>query len=196
MPQTVTITKTLYTFDELSDDAKEKARTWWREGQYGDNFFAECVIDDAKEIAALFGLNIDEVYWSGFSSQGDGACFTGVYSYRKGALAAVKAHAPQDETLLAIVSALSEAQRKGFYSLGCIIRHRGRYSHEMSMQFDCEYAMTTAQDEAISEPLRDYARWIYRRLEDEYNYTMADEQVDESIRINEYTFNEEGRRDD
>jgi hypothetical protein len=49
----------------------------------------------------------------------------------------------------------------------------------MSMQFDCEYAMTTAQDEAISEPLRDYARWIYRRLEDEYYYTMADEQVDD-----------------
>jgi hypothetical protein len=36
-------------------------------------------------------------------------------------------------------------------------------------------------------------RWIYRQLEREYEWLMSDEQVDESIRINEYEFTEEGK---
>jgi hypothetical protein len=38
-------------------------------------------------------------------------------------------------------------------------------------------------------------RWVYRRLEAEYNWLQADEQVDESIRCNEYTFDEDGNRE-
>ena len=36
--------------------------------------------------------------------------------------------------------------------------------------------------------------WIYRTLESEYDYQNADEQVDENIEANEYTFTAEGRR--
>ena len=83
-----------YYFDELSDSAKERARVWWRNASTGDNFFAECVIDDAATIAALMGLDINTtrknlvgggtryaptVYWSGFWSQGDGACCEGTW---------------------------------------------------------------------------------------------------------------------
>ena len=41
--------------------------------------------------------------------------------------------------------------------------------------------------------LRSFADWIYRQLKEEYEYRMSDENVDESIRINEYEFDENGR---
>ena len=46
----------------------------------------------------------------------------------------------------------------------------------------------------LEETLRDFNRWIYTSLRDEYEYLTADEQVDESIRENEYEFTEDGNR--
>ena len=54
--------------------------------------------------------------------------------------------------------------------------------------------MTADADEDVSEALRDLARWLYGRLEDEYEHLTSDEAVDESIRLNEYSFTEDGVR--
>jgi hypothetical protein len=43
------ITVTLFQFDELDDDAKEKARDWFRNGIQLDEWW-ECVYDDAERI--------------------------------------------------------------------------------------------------------------------------------------------------
>jgi hypothetical protein len=51
-------------------------------------------------------------------------------------------------------------------------------------------------DATVTESLRDFADWIYRQLETEYEWRMADEQVDYAITANEYTFDESGRRAD
>ena len=69
-----TETLEIFKYEELNDCAKEKARNWYRDGN-DDNFWSECVIDDAKEVAALMGWEIDKVYYSGFWSQGDGASY-------------------------------------------------------------------------------------------------------------------------
>ena len=45
-----------------------------------------------------------------------------------------------------------------------------------------------------SQIVSDFAGWIYRRLEQEYEYQMSDECVDEGIRVNEYEFDEGGER--
>ena len=42
--------------------------------------------------------------------------------------------------------------------------------------------------------LRELARWLYRRLEDEYACLTSDDAVDEAIAANEYTFTEAGLR--
>ena len=42
----------LYKFEELSEDSKEKAMEWWREGGL-DYEWWDCVVDDAKEIGKL-----------------------------------------------------------------------------------------------------------------------------------------------
>jgi hypothetical protein len=41
--------------------------------------------------------------------------------------------------------------------------------------------------------MRDFADWIYRQLESEYDYANSDESVDENILCNEYEFDENGK---
>jgi hypothetical protein len=54
--------------------------------------------------------------------------------------------------------------------------------------------MTADTEETVTQALRDLARWLYRQLEQEYEYQTSDETVDEAIAANGYTFTEAGRR--
>jgi hypothetical protein len=207
-----TLTKTAYTFAELSDPAKEQARNWWREQESYD-FDTDCVIEDAQRMAELLGIEFDTravnlmngstrrdpcVFWSGFSSQGDGACFEGSYAYAKGAVKAVTNETGgNDKTLIRIAQDLQDAQRSAFYKLTATVKHSGHYNHEHSTTIDVEHADDSYRSigdagELIAEALRDFMRWIYSQLEAEYTYRMSDENVDESIIINEYDFTDDG----
>jgi len=193
---TVTKTYTTYQFSELEDDAKETARAWYREGAF-DYDWHEYVIEDAKTIGALMGIDVDKIYFSGFSSQGDGACFEGHYAYKKGSVKAVKEYAPQDKTLHVIAQGLAEVQRKNFYQLYANVKQSGHYMHEMCTDIDVRtdydyYGMTEYAVDGIEEFLRDFMRWIYSSLEAEFDYLNSDSQVDWAIEANEYEFMEDG----
>jgi len=210
----------VYTFDELSDKAKEKARTWWREDSIGDNYFSESVIEDAQRIAECFGLDLKQnaiplhsgktrmepaIHWSGFWSQGDGASFEGTLRPRADAITALTDYAPQDEKLASIAASVQAVHVATGGLLVAVIRTSGHYSHEYSMGFDFEYpdeedesslpdSVKSEAEELATEAMRDFARWIYRTLEKEYEWQNADEQVDDTIRANEYEFEEDGSR--
>lgn len=182
-----------YKFEQLSDTAKQKAIEWYREA-LGDNNYSESVIDDSKSIALLFGLEIDNVYYSGFSSQGDGACFEGSYRYQKGALKAVKEYAPQDVILHNIVKGLQDTQSKAFYKLAATCKHSGHYYHSGCMSVDVyhlddEYRDIGDAEDNITESLRAFADWIYKQLEQAYDYENSEENITETIIANEYEFN-------
>lgn len=187
----------VYTFNELNDDAKEKARAWYRGGALDYDWYA-AVYEYAKECAKLMGIEIYRIYFSGFWSQGDGACFEGRYAYQKGAIKAIKQHAPLDTTLHHIAKDLQLAQRPAFYRLCANVKQRGHYSH--SGCTDIEVYNREApyddvkQEEDIKEALRDFMDWIYNQLEKEYEFQHDDAQVDESIIANEYTFTQSGKR--
>jgi hypothetical protein len=191
------IKTTVYQYDELTPEAQEKARDWFRSASEGDNFYSEYVTEDATTIGALMGITIDNVYWSGFWSQGDGACFIGSYRYTKGATKAIKAYAPQDKELHRIAEELQSLQRKNFYSLTARMAHRGRYQHSGCMSVDVEdsrdqYRATPEDD--LTQLMRDFADWIYKQLKSAYEYDNSDESVSKNIRCNEYTFTESGKR--
>jgi hypothetical protein len=102
-----TIQTTVYRFSELSEEAKEKSIETNRDINCGDSFWSECVIEDAKEQAKTIGIDIDHIYYSGFSSQGDGACFDGRYLYKAGAVKAMQAeNETESETQLSFLGVI------------------------------------------------------------------------------------------
>lgn len=129
---------TLYKYDELSDEAKEKARDWYRCGGL-DYDWCDSVYEMADTAASLLGIDIDRkgkstpaIYFSGFSSQGDGACFEGTWRYKKGWKAAGMAEFGEGEWRDAIVKvgeALQRAAASQFYKISAVCRHRGHYQH-------------------------------------------------------------------
>jgi hypothetical protein len=202
---------TVYKFSELSDAAKEKAREWFRQGNLDYDWW-EFVYDDVATIADLIGIDLRTrpvklcgggtrhepcIFFSGFSSQGDGASWEGTYSYKEGSVEAVKDHAPRDNELLRIAEGLYEIQRRYFYKLSARVKHSGHYYHSGCMDIDVDFGnfnYNKDTDEELAQLLRDFADWIYKQLNNEYDYRMSDEAVDEDIEANEYEFDEGGHR--
>jgi len=140
-----TVETTVYQFDELSDKAKEKAREWFREASAHDEFW-EFVYEDAATIAELMGINLRQkpvklmgggtrydpcIWFSGFWSQGDGACFEGSWEWRENAGAKVREHAPQDTELHRIADELA-----GYKGMSASVKHSGHYYHSGCMDID------------------------------------------------------------
>lgn len=197
--RTETTTRTLYEYSELSEAAQESAREWWREAGLHDEWW-DFVYDDAKRMASILGIDIDNIFFSGFWSQGDGACFEGTYRYKPGSCKAIRAEAPQDRELHVIADTLRDIQRPWFYQLTASVKHSGNYSHEYCTVIDVEderYANWGADplpEDEMADALRRFMRWIYARLEEEYEWINSDENVAEAITANEYEFTEDGRR--
>lgn len=211
MPETIEIQ--VYAFDELESEAKDRARAWFREGALDDDWHAS-VYEDFGRICDLLGVELTtssvrlmgggrkqkpNIWFSGFWSQGDGACFEGTYSYRKGAAQAIRTYAPMDTELHRIADALQAVQRRHFYRLFASAVHRGRYYHAYAMSIDVRRNGSLSHDvapdaeEAISEGLRDLARWLYRQLEADYEAMTSEPAIDDRIRANGYTFTEDGQ---
>lgn len=147
---------------------------------------------------ATNGICVDEMYFSGFWSQGDGACFGGYVDNWPLFLTVTG-----NEALIPIQERIEER-----LSLTC--KHTGRHSHEYSTSFDCELEMTNPFDEE-DEPLRHTAwgietdggecfinllddfieffrsqmRALYSQLEEEHDYLTDDERVVETLIAND-----------
>jgi len=205
---------TVYQFRELSSPAKERARSWYRETAIDPDWY-EFIYADFETICGILGVRLKTstvrlvgggtrqkpcIYFRGFWSQGDGACFEGVYRHQRQAPANIRRHAPQDVELHRIADALQAVQRRNFYCLRAEIHHRGFYYHEHSMVIPVERDSATGQDMTadaetiVTEALRDLARWLYTQLEREYLFQTSDEAVDEAMSANAYTFTETGYR--
>jgi hypothetical protein len=189
----------VFKFDELSDEGKKKGVENLYDINVSDFEWWDCTYEDATEIAALMGIEISEIYFSGFSSQGDGACFECSYSYQKGGVKAVKDYAPIDKELHQIAARLQAIQRKNFYKVGAEIKHSGSYYHENCTDIQVwsnNEAMGGANDEAYygtKEALKDFMKWIYRQLERQYDYLTSEEAIVETIEANDYEFTAEGK---
>lgn len=187
--RTITTETKVYAWSELSESAKDYAREQYREHNLEYQWW-DSTYDDAKTIGALFGLRIDNIYFSGFWSQGDGACFEGGYQYKRGALKAVMEYAPKDTELHGIVARLQEIQRRAFYGLYASCKQSGHYSHSGCMRVNVDNDsrdISEEEEDNITDELRLFADWIYSRLEAEYEYLQSDECIDEYLADFEFT---------
>lgn len=181
-------TVTYYTFEELTSEAQEKAIEANRDINVDHSFWHECTIDDCKTIMELIGIEVKEIYFSGFSSQGDGACFIGEFDYKKGCLKSVKEYAPNDTELHQLVESYIAVQKRGFYQLSGVVGHVGHYYHSGCTRVAvCGTNSEDLQDD-VTQALRDFMDWIYTRLEKEYEYLTSDDAVKETLIANEYEF--------
>jgi hypothetical protein len=204
----------VYKFSELSPEAKEKARDWYRETAFDYDWW-DAVYEQVVASGEALGIRFKQrhvplmngrsrtepcIWFSGFASQGDGACFEGTYAYLAGWRKKLeeywgKTTIPAD--LLEIGESLQAVQKAARWSLTASVAHVGRYYHEnsVSIHVTSELEVKDFGDKVtlLEEALRDFCRWIYKRLEREYDWLNADEQVDESMEANEYEFTENGR---
>lgn len=202
--------KTEFTFAELSESAKEKAHQEWAQQDIGYEWW-DSTYDHWKDKLSDLGIEVDDIYFSGFCSQGDGACFTG----RVRANEFIRAHATKENGLEVKYHALIEACDDswcGNFSL----RHSGHYYHSNSVDAsdmeDCRYAPSTGFFSAMDDDMfadivnglldefetfametcREYMDEIYNDLEEEYEYLTSMESFEELAEINEWLFNEDG----
>lgn len=188
-------------YHELSEEAKEKAREWMRACVESDNYWSEGVITDWEQILGCLGFLDVDIFWSGFWSQGDGACFAGSWRERDVDYAKLVEHVGEEK---------AEEYGKFFHEMNALfdvgaidshyvsLSHVGLYYHEHSVRFgfdipDEDGGRTVPDfEEDFKEACQGLMRKIYKNLEEEYEYQLSDEAIEETIECNEYDFNEEG----
>ena len=213
MTETLEDEKT-YTFDELSGRAKEAARDALRYNEhYLHDEWWDSVYEDAGRVAVILGIDLmrtvrrrdgagtyeeHAIHFSGFCSQGGGACFKGSYRFNPKAVDEMKAYC-SDEPLIGIATELLVMQLarklRGLEPFSATISSSGRYSHSGSMEVEIYFEEDDEDpiDEIEAELLqlmRNFADWIYSSLEKEHDYLMSDECVD--MQLEDQTFDEDG----
>lgn len=204
----------LYTYSELSDEAKEKARDWMRNivARSPDTFFAESVIDDFVEVAKACGFTLrpkrgsratQAVYWDGFSHQGSGASFDASWSAADVDVAAMLANRPatytdmdgmirESKCNVRLRSVLEDfASFAKDHPDGSGRAEAAGHYHGMRCELDDESPHPGEQN-TFQELCTDLAHWLYTTLGAEYEYQLSDDVIAESLEANNYEFTEDG----
>lgn len=155
------------------------------------------------------GIDVERMYFSGFWSQGDGACFDGRIDDAREFL---NAHFKPEE--YPMIRAMLKMQG----SLRFSVQHSGHYYHEncTSFSFDADTfevlmpaptefheQVIASMDEQLNneigefekasiEIFKNYMRDLYKRLESEYESQTSDEAVTDAIIANDLNDDDEG----
>lgn len=184
------IVKTVYFFDDLSDDAKEKALENYRDCNVEFDSWYEYVIDDHDGKLEEKGYTSPVISFRGFASQGDGASFTAGVNLEKW----LKNHKRKT-----YYKRLLSAESIGDFTAK-IIRTDHHYSHENTVRAEVEcsdsvHSLAMELESELTRDVRELSREIYKALENEYFYQTSDESVKDTIISNEWTFTEKGKPD-
>jgi hypothetical protein len=203
-----TIRVKVYQYNELSEAAKAKARDWWLSL---DTFDAEGLVSEFKAFLEDIGFAEVDVHYSGFGSQGDGACFDfkgldfkkfseagdgwGSYSELHRITAA---HGPNRKD---IRNACRITDCLEAWSVRTSFAHH--YSHSKTRWAEVSYcgrrsrcleALEIRLKDMLTTFCREASEDFYSSLEKEYDYTRSEEYVAEAMEANDYTFTKDGKR--
>lgn len=184
-------------YQDAPEEDKQRARDELLSGGYPYHGWWDGVYEDAKAIGALMGITIDEIRFSGFWSQGDGASFRGTYDGVLDASTKVREHATEDAELRAIADSLTALQTKRRLQYGSTVCchvtyaaysrcHSGTMITTMTnLTIGDEESWVSEhheQDDAdLQQCMRAFADWIYKKLEQKHEYLTSDEQLDEVL---------------
>jgi len=198
MARIETTTRTLFAFEELSDDAKQKALEALSDINVDYPDWHEFTLEDWKETLHTVGVDDANINYSGFWSQGDGASFTGRVRL---------ADWLKSQHLAGKYRTLYNRARAHDIAAG-IRRVSSHYSHEQTCTAwieiggywstdkaaDCERLERQANEceELLEEWRRMQCHAIYKDLENNYEYLTGEDAIRETILANEYEFLEDG----
>jgi predicted glycoside hydrolase/deacetylase ChbG (UPF0249 family) len=154
-------------------------------------------VEDMKKV----GIQVNTIYFSGFSSQGDGACFVGAMD---NTLTYLDHHHVDQYPMIRKL-----LEHDGEVYVKC--KHSGHYYHENCTEFWADSDTLTGmvdqptefheaiveewqrllEDEVnnfetdVTEQWRTYMQQLYRKLEAEYDHLTSDDAVWDTIEANE-----------
>lgn len=165
--------KKIYFFGDLSENAKEKARGWWRDnddmpflGSHLTNIIKEKLEEKGFKVLGNTAEDDLKIFFSLSYCQGDGVSFEVTLS------------------------------RNG---ITYEVNQSGRYVHELALDVIAERTSDGHELEVSEETmqeLRDACKETERVGYDEIEYESSPEYIDEIMEANEYTFTAEGVRMD
>jgi hypothetical protein len=165
------------------------------------NNWWDCVESDFIEDMKQVGIQVDKTYFSGFWSQGDGACFVGSLD---NALTYLNHHHVDQFPMLRKLIEMGG-------SVWATSEHRGRYYHSSSVSINAECdpfwqcanpkselqeAVIQRWDDmvdkeivdfeaALAEQWRTYMNDLYTKLEEEHDYLTSDDAVWDTLDAND-----------
>lgn len=189
MRQETTVT-TYYEFSELSDKQKINAIEKYRDVNVSYDGWHDDTLSDFKDALEILGFKKVVISYSGFSSQGDGANFTGEFLVPSDEdtlemrLEKVKSEHPwlhkDNESLFKHYEEMTFSDDDSLYFETCDVYRIGHhYSHSNTI---------TCDHDGVKEFARSFSDLIYKTLEKEYESLRSDEQVIETIECNSYEF--------
>ena len=172
-------------YNELSDEAKERAFNDFKNREIYDNHWAHHVLEDWVERLGAVGIDTEvyDMHFTGFHSQGDGASFEGSIDLKLFLEAHPDLRKKHAELYLSTVpfDILSDDYAEYMVLLRKTQHHH--YSHEntITLEWDIETndvvgkfdkVMTDAEPD-ILEQCREHMRQLYRELENAYEYEIG-----------------------
>jgi len=196
-----------YKFSELSKGDQDRLIDIHRDINVDFDQWHEPILDEWKEKLADQGFIEAEIWYRGFSSQGDGACFDCKDVDIEKFIAANKVEMicmffPRMDILRQVSEILS---------MHIVVRDT-YYSHEKTRQMDFSWdtpgndypgfeewidsekgsGTVKAFEEFVEAKRLDLCKDIYRSLEADYNYQTSDETVKETLDAQDWEYDENG----
>jgi hypothetical protein len=213
--------ETTYHYNELPEYARQKARAHYIENWIYDDWY-DHIYEDAKEEGASKGFQIEDIAFSGFWSQGDGAMWMGDVELPE----FITHYLPESigrECWLWLIQDGWIGERVNAYRtshhyshsncMGVTSIEQMPHNEDDTLNLDCIlkgapvetlYNLIVADtacpikdisdlEELILNEARRYADMIYDRLRDGYEYECSEGQISECYDANNILFNEEGK---
>ena len=198
-----TVEVNVFEFEELDDNAKEKAREWWRDGGAAP-WWDEATLEDFKNVCDALGIEIGTqgangpnhpaIYYD-LNCNEYGASFDGTWTYKADAEKAVAEYAPKDTVLRRIAKGLATVGAKHKDMPPIRIGTEPSWTrHAMCLHQDDADSIADFNPEEVMEYINLLCVWLRDQLDEAAEYWDSDEAIDETIIGNEYEFTVTGRR--
>jgi len=189
-----TIRTKVYSFSELSDDAKQVAIENYRNRFDDWHFENQCLADDFNEQIKAEGFENPRVQFCLSYSQGDGLSFSadGYSHLYDVVLSVVGSHKPKTAQLIADNISLEIKGNTGRYCYASTNDISGRIDYWRNDTPNIDDVVSEVVDE-LSDRYMDLCSELENQGYEHYEYIMSDEAIAETLEINEYLFTKDGR---